>query len=228
MKLQGLFEWILKPPDRGDVRGHTLDAPCHDASIAFNSLRRGTELSGTPVHPVWSLDRNDWVPLGELVEEENLATDFGSISVSSLELYRTTEPVYNFETLGEHVYQVTQLGLLVHKAYTTGAGRNRKGAPVRTGQGPFGYPSGTTIPKPKAPVSIPRDPFKGWDAGTKVQDALKGTGQIAALQRNPNLPGVDTRALLNMTLAQVKELLTAKQWKTFMKHFENRDLRHGN
>jgi hypothetical protein len=65
------------------------------------------------------LDRNDWVSLGDLVEGENLATELGPISVSSLELYRTTEPVYNFETHGEHVYQVTQLGLLVHNAYTT-------------------------------------------------------------------------------------------------------------
>jgi hypothetical protein len=63
------------------------------------------------------LDRNDWVSLGDLVEGENLATELGPISVSSLELYRTTEPVYNLETHGEHVYQVTQLGLLVHNAY---------------------------------------------------------------------------------------------------------------
>ena len=87
----------------------------------------GTELTGTKVHPVWSLDRNDWVSLGDLVEGENLATELGPISVSSLELYRTTEPVYNFETHGEHVYQVTQLGLLVHNAYTTLKGmRNPK------------------------------------------------------------------------------------------------------
>ena len=74
----------------------------------------GTHLTGTKVHPVWSLDRNDWVSLGDLVEGENLATELGPISVSSLELYRTTEPVYNFETHGEHVYQVTNLGVLVH------------------------------------------------------------------------------------------------------------------
>ena len=66
------------------------------------------------------MDRNDWVSLGDLVEGENLATELGPISVSSLELYRTTEPVYNFETHGEHVYQVTQLGLLVHNAYPKG------------------------------------------------------------------------------------------------------------
>lgn len=30
----------------------------------------GIELTGTAVHPVWSLDRRDWVPLGELIEVE--------------------------------------------------------------------------------------------------------------------------------------------------------------
>jgi hypothetical protein len=37
--------------------------------------------------------------------------------------------------------------------------------------------------------------IKGLDATKKVQDLLKGTGQIPALLRNKNLAGVDTQGL---------------------------------
>jgi hypothetical protein len=69
--------------------------------------------------------------------------------------------------------------------------------------------------------------IKGLDATKKVQDLLKGTGQIPALLRNKNLAGVDTQGLLNKTLQEAKKILTKKQFKTFMKHFEGRNLRHG-
>jgi RHS repeat-associated protein len=56
---------------------------------------------------------------------------------------------------------------------------------------------------------------------------LQGTGQIPALLRNPNLKGIDTKELLTKTIEQAKKMLTKKQFKQLMKHFEGRDLRHG-
>jgi RHS repeat-associated protein len=76
-------------------------------------------------------------------------------------------------------------------------------------------------------INIAKDIYKGLEQSKQVQELLKGSGQIPALLRNKNLKGVDTQGLLTKTLPEVKELLNDKQWKTFMKHFEGRDLRHG-
>jgi hypothetical protein len=77
------------------------------------------KIEGTPIHPIWSVDRNDWVPLGELIEGETLQASNGIATVLSLALVTCSVPVYNIEVHGEHVYQVGELGLLVHNAYPT-------------------------------------------------------------------------------------------------------------
>ena len=87
-------------------------------------------ITGTTIHPVWSVDRQEWVPLAELGQGERLCCDtesFGlgfpsSLSpkasglVLSVSLSRVSQPVYNIEVHGEHVYQVGELGVLVHNA----------------------------------------------------------------------------------------------------------------
>jgi hypothetical protein len=71
-------------------------------------------LEGTTIHPIWSLDRNDWAPLGELEPNERLSGQAGSATVLSLTILDHPTPVYNIEVHGEHVYQVGELALLVH------------------------------------------------------------------------------------------------------------------
>jgi hypothetical protein len=87
-------------------------------------------ITGTTIHPVWSEDKQDWVPLGELSPGEHLrclgegaASDasYGLQSpasglVLSVTIVNQAVPVYNIEVHGEHVYQVGELGLLVHNA----------------------------------------------------------------------------------------------------------------
>jgi hypothetical protein len=87
-------------------------------------------ITGTTIHPVWSVDRQEWVPLAELAQGERLYCDtesFGlgfpsSLSpkasglVLSVSLSRVSQPVYNIEVHGEHVYQVGELGVVVHNA----------------------------------------------------------------------------------------------------------------
>jgi hypothetical protein len=74
-------------------------------------------LEGTTVHPIWSLDRNEWVPLGEIEVGEQLASLSISANVLRLTVVNRPTAVYNIEVHGEHVYQVGELGLLVHNAY---------------------------------------------------------------------------------------------------------------
>ena len=73
-------------------------------------------LEGTTVHPIWSVDRNDWIQLSDLQEGERLLAADGIATVVSISIVSTNVPVYNIEVHGEHVYQVGELGLLVHNA----------------------------------------------------------------------------------------------------------------
>jgi hypothetical protein len=71
-------------------------------------------ITGTTIHPVWSVDRQEWVPLAELADGETLQGLDGLAVVLSVSLSRVSQPVYNIEIHGEHVYQVGELGLVVH------------------------------------------------------------------------------------------------------------------
>ena len=71
-------------------------------------------ITGTTIHPVWSVDRQEWVPLAELAEGETLQGLDGLAVVLWVTLSRVTQPVYNIEVHGEHVYQVGELGVVVH------------------------------------------------------------------------------------------------------------------
>ena len=76
-------------------------------------------ISGTTIHPVWSVEEQSWVPLAELAQGERLCCDtesfgFGFPSslppkdsglVLSVSLSRVSQPVYNIKVHGEHVYQ---------------------------------------------------------------------------------------------------------------------------
>ena len=76
----------------------------------------GELLTGTPQHPIWSIERQDWVELGDLEVGEHLLTEDGPVEVQSKRLLSTAEAVYNFEVHGHHIYQVGELGVLVHNA----------------------------------------------------------------------------------------------------------------
>ncbi|RLS68309.1 MAG: hypothetical protein DWH99_15235 [Planctomycetota bacterium] len=76
-------------------------------------------ITGTTIHPVWSVDRQEWVPLAELAQGEGLCCDTESLGlgfhsslppqasglVLSVSLSRVSQPVYNIEVHGEHVCQ---------------------------------------------------------------------------------------------------------------------------
>ena len=80
-------------------------------------------------HPFWSMDRSDWVPVGELrVGERLLAWDGSTPVVESLGLRELPEAVYTVEVDGDHCYRVGEQGLLVHNQSQgeTGAGATQQ------------------------------------------------------------------------------------------------------
>ena len=90
----------------------------------------------TAQHPVYSLDRGDFVAAGELSFGERLATLAGPTAVLGIQPQHTAsqhtpQTVYNLEVQGQHVFRVTSNGLLVHNMcaprdalgrFTSGAG----------------------------------------------------------------------------------------------------------
>lgn len=69
----------------------------------------------TSFHPFWSVDRQDWIPLGQLYEFERVQTRRGEIRLLSRVASLTTD-VYNIEVDCDHVYEVGDVGVLVHNA----------------------------------------------------------------------------------------------------------------
>jgi len=74
-------------------------------------------LGVTAQHPVYSLDRGDFVAAGELSAGERLATLAGPTAVLGIQPQQAAQTVYNLEVQGQHVFRVTSNGLLVHNSY---------------------------------------------------------------------------------------------------------------
>ncbi len=71
-------------------------------------------IEGTTTHPIWSVDKQDWIGLGELSEGETIQGASTFATVLDASIVRQPTLVYNVEIHGEHVYQVGGCGLLVH------------------------------------------------------------------------------------------------------------------
>jgi hypothetical protein len=76
----------------------------------------------TPGHLFWSVDRQEWVPVGELQPGETVKTLKGTTTVVSYTMRDGPEPVYNWEIERDHVYRVGDLGILVHNTSNPTAG----------------------------------------------------------------------------------------------------------
>ena len=171
-------------------------------------------ITGTTIHPVWSVDRQEWVPLGELAQGEGLCCDTESLGlgfhsslppkacglVLSVSLSRVSQPVYNIEVHGEHVYQVGELGLVVH---------NADGLVCRTGWGAFGW--GKKLKAPDTAIaSLPAKANLHKFASQTVEQILKlKKGSI----KNAELPvgSPSWSSIMKMSWEQIEAAAKAKQ-----------------
>jgi hypothetical protein len=159
-------------------------------------------LRTTDEHPFWTENRG-WVEAGELTLEDALREARGRpVRVVSTHREDLPEPVpvFNMEVADWHTYFVTQTN-------------------EHTGLVVHNYP------KPIDPSRL----IQGHLPSTTLEQALKGTGNIAAIQRNENIVGIDVKTLLTMTLEEIQKQLTKKQWDTLKKHLgrPGKELRHG-
>ena len=101
-------------PGEGNLVTGTFE---HVAQDVIDLQIEGQEkpIGCTPTHPIWSVDREEFVPAGELVEGERVRVLNGDTKRVVQKLPRPgPELVYNLEVFGEHVYHVTSDGVLVH------------------------------------------------------------------------------------------------------------------
>jgi hypothetical protein len=101
---------------------HEPDEPLLTITVAGS---RQIEVGCTESHPFWSEDRQDFVPARDLRIGECLRTrTAGTVSILKIAPRPQEKVVYNLEVLGEHVYEVSELGILVHNAYNIKLGRS--------------------------------------------------------------------------------------------------------
>ncbi len=116
-------------PDDGRGRPIVTGKFVHEARDGeVIELRLADQEESTRVtanHPYWSVDRDEFIPAGELQPGEQVDTHTGTTRVVSLTPINYTGLLYNLETT-EHVYRVGSLGTLVH---------NSCGKPILLGRG---------------------------------------------------------------------------------------------
>jgi hypothetical protein len=114
-----IVEITACPPVETDASGRLITGTfCHSHGEVWDLVVEGEPhpIGGTAAHPVWSDDRQEWVPLSELRVGERARVLGGMRVVQSVTLRPGIEPVYNIEVEGDHCYRVGQQGLLVHNA----------------------------------------------------------------------------------------------------------------
>ena len=96
------------------VFAHEADPDTQILSVTFAN---GAYLKGvTDNHPFYSVNRNEFVDIGEMDEGETVKVTDGITQIAKIETRyaRPGEMLYNLETHNEHVFQVTTAGILVH------------------------------------------------------------------------------------------------------------------
>lgn len=131
--------------------------------------------TGTPQHPIWSVDQQDWVELGDLQVGERLLTDFGPASIKATRRIATSESVYNIEVHGHHLYQIGDQGILVHnagpKSYNTEAFRK-------------GWDRVFGKKKSLRDQYLGRTPGKGSRTGKEVIERMRASKKIRGKGKN--------------------------------------------
>ena len=119
MGVSGMVEVLaIEPcPDIQPGPGRLVTGTFQHMSGEIYDLKLESEskpIGVTDLHPIWSMDRNAWVPVVDLEIGETLKTLAGTSVVESRCKRKEPETVYNIEVEGDHVYRVGETGVLVH------------------------------------------------------------------------------------------------------------------
>ncbi len=170
-----------------------------------NEAGETEELGVTPNHPIWSEDRQAFVPAGELRIGEHLRSLFDEqIRVVSIAPRAPPAYVCNLEVAGEHVYAVSTLGVPAHNV----CNQLRKNMIDKYGSKYMkGYFAAHIVPR------------KGWSwAPKKLQTIIKrfrGWGLIddpanGFRTKDPGHPGTHTRKFVGALIRELEHVTRKK------------------
>ncbi|MCA9141085.1 MAG: hypothetical protein KDB00_30150 [Planctomycetales bacterium] len=118
-------------PGSGQVVTATFAHPPSVAVLDVTFQDASEPIGVTDNHPFWSVDRQQFIPIGQMEIGERVLTLHGETKRIESRLPRPgPQLVYNLEVYGEHVYYVGQQGLLVHNSYQSKADRLRNKSQV--------------------------------------------------------------------------------------------------
>jgi hypothetical protein len=112
----------------GTIKHHNAEV----WDLVFNNDTK-KPLGVTANHPIYSADRDDWVPAGELRLNEKVRTIDGTATLTSKSKRPGRETVYNLEVHRSHAYHVSQFGILAHNSSLVDCGSILKPGGVKIG-----------------------------------------------------------------------------------------------
>ncbi len=106
----------IRPGSGRVVTGTFRHSSANTIDVSITGLAE--PIGCTANHRFWSEDREDYVEAGQLREGERVWTrKLGTTAVAGSVPRPGTHRVWNLEIHGEHVYEVGDLGVLVHNSY---------------------------------------------------------------------------------------------------------------
>jgi hypothetical protein len=180
-----------------------------------------TPIGVTPGHLFWSEDRQDFVPVDQLLPGERLLVRNGTTRVIDYTLTDRVEPVYNLEVESDHVYRVGEQGILVHNTsqvcnpaagsvsygpskMVTFTDKTGKMVTGEVGTGVIAYLTPANVGNPRIDLDEPKwwDDLQGVAGGTIqlghiLASSIGGSGKkswnnLTPLYRNANTPAMRT------------------------------------
>jgi hypothetical protein len=114
-KITSLIDKPYEPPTPGyhPVIGTIKHLNAKVIELTFQGAE-SEPLGVTANHPLWSEDREDWIPAGELRIGEMVATTNASARLLRRQEKPGLHTVYNIEVHRTHSYHVGKLGLMAH------------------------------------------------------------------------------------------------------------------
>jgi hypothetical protein len=122
----------LIKPGRGNIITGTFH---HEAANTIDVHIEGLSkpIGTTDNHPFWSVTRNEFIEAGKLQQGEKLQLYNGQTAKVIKILPRPgPERVHNLEVMNEHVYRVSDQGILVHNTYVYSKPIPKSGLVIRT------------------------------------------------------------------------------------------------
>ena len=193
------------PPIAGGPGQAVIGTFHHHSATVYDLVVEGQDQSigVTGNHPIWSADRQDYIPAAELSIGERLLAFNGTPRVKSLIPRGPPQPVYNLEVLNHHTYHVTKQGLLVHNANRCPGTSGPSTFPAQPGGTGKAYDeaNGQGVYLLRNPKSKQIEYFGRGDAPNRiVEHARPGSGKedlVGEIIFNNNLPAAKAVSLEN-------------------------------